>query len=194
MDETELSAGWVMVREEIPTEAYLPGGSIHYARPWPIRRENVPPLERKGSMEIRKPRAQKRWDDHPVDAEVAPPSGKGAENEIQTFGKEPNYKGARAIFFNGNKIRVFPHEVTPIASESLVENYAKHSHHWVPDTALDEQLADRLKKGIFYMRSRGVSKSWALVKMMEGIADERIPPIGWWQMYMGYKVSLGLDF
>jgi len=107
-------------------------------------------------------------------------------------GLAPNYKGAVAIRYQEEKMRVFPHEFRRVDSSDVVD-YTKESHTFQPDNASDHALLEEIQERVYYMRTRGLPRSRALVMVLQGVGEneDELPDIGHWEMLPQYRVILG---
>lgn len=186
-------SGWIMISGEVPTDPSPPQGAIFYGTPWPMPRNQIDPykgkdLRRKENREIRE-----AWNDHPVD-ERHPPDPVYEANPCPGSGISPNYKGALAIRYGGERIRVFPQrEFVRVNDENLMD-YLESTHVFRPRNASDEAVLEELRRKIEYMRTRGIPEEKSIVMAVSGLseAEEEIPELGYWEMQPEYRAMLGL--
>jgi hypothetical protein len=91
---------WIMPTTKLSTQVSPPKMSIHYSFPWPDEKAFN---EQKKRLHITE---EEEDDTFFYDPEYG-------------FGKEPNWKKARAIFYKGEKVRVFPHEFSVLKPENM---------------------------------------------------------------------------
>lgn len=189
MDSSSPTPTWVLIAEKIPTDPSPPQGSIFYATPWPISRKRLAPYRDKDLRKENHRAIRRAWNQHSNESPVGP-----SVFEEPVRGVAPNYKGARSLFYQGERIRVFPHEYRKVGSESL-EEYAGASHDFQTSAEADKRVIRHLQKQVEYMRSRGIPESLAIVWALRGIGEKEeveIPAIGHWRMHPEYRIELGL--
>lgn len=162
---------WIMLTTKLSTQVSPPKMSIHYSFPWP---EEKAFQSQKKRLDLKE------------------------EDEDDTFffddlwGKEPNWKKARAIFYKGEKIRVFPHEFSVLKSENMASYANGNALELVEDESITKVLGGRTLK----TRSQHEVYDAALVDgcnhweaMMVAFGEEPtgdFPPVGWWRLREDY--------
>jgi hypothetical protein len=155
---------WIMLIAKLPTAVSPPKLSIFWAEPWKgevgekMYRRMVLDAWCREQGKVRTLHRRRDQDDYDLelweecakaiaDGDFVPPN----VEEYRTgrmpalIGAEPNWAGAVAILYGGEKIRVFPHEYSKLADERLKE-YVAESHELVlGDTVESEQLSTELE-------------------------------------------------
>ena len=156
---------WIMLIAKLPTGVSPPKLSIFWAEPWRgeigeemYRRMVLDAYCREACKDREAPRRRDQddwdlelWDECSkaiANGDFTPPEGTEERRLgrcLHPFGAEPNWAGALAILYGGEKIRVFPHEYSKLADERLKE-YVAESHELVlGDTVESEQLSTELE-------------------------------------------------
>ena len=114
-------------------------------------------------------------------------------------GRDHDWMNARAIRFNGEKIRVFPDEFNQVTSEEMHRYIAGGSHELVAsetDSAADQVIGD-LKTGLQHVVYEealvaGCDHAQAILTALGGDPTEgmEFPPIGWYKCRVEYKAYL----
>lgn len=165
--------GWVMLTAKLPTSVSPPKMSVHWAIPWP-------------NMSYAAAQAKRLGEDYDVEADRF-------VDEL-CFGFEGNWARARAIFYRGEKLRIFPHEFSVLKPENMRLYVEEGAIELVEDDLVTRYLGDRSLK----TRTQHEVYGAALVDgcdhwqaMMVALGEDpfgggEFPPVGWWRMTKAY--------
>jgi hypothetical protein len=179
---------WILLRQKLPTAVSPPKMAILWSVPWPHHEYAV----RQATLEhddirkraILKRRKGKKSDDEEV--ELLPPDQLMVVNQM---GCEPNWNGARKIQFDGESLRVFPHEFTPVPSERLRFYIDEGVYELIPEGAASEAVIEDLMEGdkrVLWEHALVDGCTDAQAKMVAlgidiTLPDVEVPPVGWYR-------------
>ncbi len=155
---------WILLKVKPPCNPSPPKLAIMWSRPWPER--NYADEQR---MYVEAGAIEQLHDTY---ASIFPRT------------EEHDWAGARAIFYKGEKIRVFPDEFSVVSDfEPYREEYL-----WIPDSEMEKSLVEmRLSKGrreIFDAALiDGCTDVEATIVALGGdpTSNASPPPVGWWK-------------
>ncbi len=153
---------WILLKKKIPVGVSPPKLAIVWSRPWPERVYADQQRQYLVNNEI-----DKRYDTY---------------SNFQ--GEEHDWAGARAIFYKGEKIRVFPDEFSVISDfEPYREEYL-----WIPDSEMEKSLVEmrlsKCRREIFDAALiDGCTDVEATIVALGGdpTSNASPPPVGWWK-------------
>lgn len=189
---------WIMLTQKPPTTISPPKLSFHWAVPWTHDKYSKPDKEAKaaqkkaeklyGIKELDRTVRQQRIID---DAEKGPCTYLEPEkcfyDEIHA-GKQADWDGALAIFFDDEKIRVFPHEYTSGSSmKEYLEGDALIKHPLSASAHESKNFRGSKKLLVEHALVDGCTQVQAdLVAMGLDPFEAEIPPTAWYQMRPEY--------
>ncbi len=179
---------WIMLIAKLPVakEVSPPKMSIHWSTLWPY-----------DPYQNLTKRQQKKHNSHMAKMLE--------EDRDLLFGNEPDYENARRILYNGENIRVWPHEFSRMTPEKMKMYIMEEcSHELVTCEYLDHVeyegektkalILDKVTTPIFEAALLdGCTESQAkliTVGMDITVEDPEFPPIGWYRI----KEEFGLIF
>lgn len=171
---------WIMLIKCLPIANPPPKYSIFWSTPWPNEGQTG---KQKKHIEVYKEEFAD-WDEN-IKKTIN-------ETDLYVFtplGKEPNWSGARAIEFQGQRIRVFPHEFTAQSNPNLdLFINQEQAYNLVPDNVAGEQsinvVLDGEMKPIYESALLdGANHNQALLTVIGmdiTLPDADFPPIGYY--------------
>lgn len=176
---------WIMLIKCLPIQNPPPKYSIFWSTPWPNEGQTG---KQKKHIKI----AQDVLDYHG-------PDEFGGLYAYTPFGLEPNWSLARAIEFQGQRIRIFPHEFTTQSGQNLdLFINQEQAYELVADNVAGEQsinvILDGEMKPIYESAMLdGANHNQALLTVMGmdiTIPDADFPPIGYYVLREEYRELL----
>lgn len=165
---------WIMIIKKLPLAVRVPPMSIHWSHPWPNREFAISSLQREVAL------------------------------GIYPGGQDPDFVKARMIFFQNEKIRVFPHEFSLVKPENMrsytigLPGEDEPSHTLRPGGLAEKDLIVEIEQGekrLVYDAALvdGATPSQAFrVAMGQEVESLDFPPIGWYECRPDY-VSVYFD-
>ncbi len=152
---------WIMLTKKLPTIVSPPRMSIHFSEPWPH-----------GTAQ------EKTTAQHKAMHEIG----------IGIFGFEHDWSNARAIFFRGERIRVFPDEFSILSADRMSE-YSKDSHMLIEEDVTGKTVTEAIslrgtRKTIYEAALLDGCNHYEALMVASGsdLKGGLMPPIGWWKI------------
>ncbi len=124
------------------------------------------------------------------------------DSDYELVGQRPDWDNARRIRYEGQDIRVFPHEFRPVPPEEMSlfingEDGDAPSHYLVSEAAAEDQLVrrileDDLRPIYDAALLDGCTEAQAMMTALEmdvTTPDAVFPPIGWYRCHPAYATA-----
>jgi len=188
-----------MLKVKLPTNPSPPKMSIHWSMPWP-NMEYHERLMKKSGMRQRVFGPIIDTDGHEIDfgddSSYTKQRKKDFEEQESFFdgllvGNIPNWKNAVGIFYQNERIRVFPHEFSKILKDNFRIYLEDDTFELIPNVEAEKQFMDKnLSKGQRFIYDAaqvdGCNNYEAMMVAMGRYPQDEPPPMGWYKLREEY--------